>query len=49
MYEMARSVSAGAAVGAHLYAAFLNSTQKIVGTISFFGPGVEIAGECVWF
>ncbi|GJE91771.1 GNAT family N-acetyltransferase [Phanerochaete sordida] len=41
----ARSISAGTAAGAHLYGAFLNDTNQIVGTISFYAPGVEICGD----
>ena len=47
MFEFSRSVSAGAAVGAHLFVAFLNDTNQIVGSIAFYGPGIEICGECV--
>lgn len=45
MLGFARSVAAGTAAGAHLYGAFLNDTGRIVGTISFYGPGIEICGD----
>ncbi|GJE95613.1 GNAT family N-acetyltransferase [Phanerochaete sordida] len=45
MYEFARSTAAGAAAGAHLYGAFIDHSDRIAGTIAFYGPGVEICGD----
>ncbi|EKM49609.1 uncharacterized protein PHACADRAFT_265154 [Phanerochaete carnosa HHB-10118-sp] len=45
MHAFARSVAAGAAAGAHQYGAFLNDTNRIVGAIAFYGPGIEICGD----
>ena len=47
MFALHRSVAAGTAVGAHLFVAVHNETQKIVGSASFYGPGVEMCGEYV--
>ena len=46
MFNLRRSLCAGTAIEAHLFVAVLDD-QKIVGSASFFGPGLEVCGRCV--